>query len=528
MDAYSDFDQSVLSSSTSNLPTVKTINPLVVAQNYPRSASSSIAGLSGALPTILFESPAKTTTIGLAAMSQNQFKTIPLIHSINGERIIDEIRELADLNQFLSDTIVECCYLESLIRDKEHQINVLNNKEGQSADTIRKIFNEKLEKLDNNLRKQKLNRNTLDKDFRDGEQTIGEQENIYERLLTKRNDIGNEIFENERKIAQNGAENLFLQRRIRDLQEECQFYLLKNQALEARKSRIRFELDEETFANQGLKLESELLEKDKISREDINANEIDKNRKIVQPSEISENVFSKSFRDDLMNEVQRIRNEFGKKTDAAREELHRKYDLAFHRYQMEKVASAPSTNKEQELQIERFLKQKQEVQEKLAGIQVQNENLEREIRSKIEQIHSTRDDFLSKRSNESNLRQIQNVLREKENQLAEALAARKTFKEQIDSYKQQMNRYQRSLSPSRVTMRTSSNDGLDQPAKRLTINTPRTNSWHESSTSSSLNDEVLQKNRPASLSSASIIKKKTRTVSDFLLFFDGERLSNSF
>ena len=69
-----------------------------------------------------------TTTHGLASLVQTpRFSTISSIHSINGERIIDELRELSRVTETLGNTILQCCNLEAHNRAQELQIEWLEN-----------------------------------------------------------------------------------------------------------------------------------------------------------------------------------------------------------------------------------------------------------------------------------------------------------------------------------------------------------------------------------------------------------------
>ena len=97
----------------------------------------------------------------------------------------------------------------------------------------------------------------------------------YQQLLSKRNISSKELFDLERQIAQNNAESQFLQRRIHNFDDETKFYILKNRILYDRKVRLRYELDEEIFSQQSLKIELEVLENEKITNEDIHLTSFD-------------------------------------------------------------------------------------------------------------------------------------------------------------------------------------------------------------------------------------------------------------
>ena len=444
---------------------IKSIKPNVVGQNFSRNIQGSLIGLSWPFVASNFDGSARTTNFGLAAaVNPAQFTTISSIHSINGERIIDEVRELADLNELLGNTILQCCYLETYIRAQQSQIQELEGHENQNAEDMKKIFQTEIERLKENLDSKYATKHTLKNQVREFEESVVKNEELYQRLLTKHNILGQEMFDFERQIAQNKSEIHFLTRRIRQLDDETKFYMLKNQALDARKARLRYELDEDTFSYQSLTLEAELMQKEKITREDVQNSAVDDTRSNVNTSQMISGLVSQSYRDELSKEVQRMRHDHEKKIESLREELHRRYELALHRYQVERASIVPTPKKEYEVQLDQYTKEKQDIVQQVAAVRGQSQVLDEQIQTIHEKIRDEQRSARLSTGQEETLMQINGIIRSRERQLEEAMRYRRSLKEQIDVFKVQMHSQpsfqHRSISPRPLSI---SNFSPDKP-----------------------------------------------------------------
>ena len=224
---------------------IKYIRPRVIAPNAFQGPLRGIAwsnvGTSHAVVT--------TTDLGLATLVQPpNFTTIPLLHSINGERIIDEYRELSKLTEVLCVTILRCCNLETHNRAQVLQIEWLEKNIHQNRSTIEKMYKSELENAKKLLYEGNQSKPALETKANALDKTIPGYDEQYKYILAKRDQTSQELFNYEQRIAQNNAEAQFLHRRIRNLDDESKFYLLKNQALHARQIRLRYLFDEENFA----------------------------------------------------------------------------------------------------------------------------------------------------------------------------------------------------------------------------------------------------------------------------------------
>ena len=97
---------------------------------------------------------------------------------------------------------------------------------------------------------------------------------------------------------------------------------------------------------------------------------------------------SKYFSQQLNHEVQRIRDEYEKKIEIYREELHRKFELELHRYQIYKSSSLPIVTREHELKLEQYQHENNEILQQIAAIRgcinqiiIQIETIEKQIMS---------------------------------------------------------------------------------------------------------------------------------------------------
>ena len=302
-----------------------------------------------ALPT------ARTTDHGLATLVQSSSSaTNPLIHSIDGDRIIDEQRELSKLNDQLCATILKCSTLEVHNRELELQKQWLEKNIHKNCATIRKMFEVEVENAKRLADEHGKAAAGLQEKCHAARENQAPQDQKYQQLIARRNETSKKIFDDERRLAQNDAEVQFLRRRVRNLEDESKFYLLKNQALQERKARQQCQFDEENFARQALEGELRILQSEKVTNEDMRAVAVDNARRNINSAGMVDPAPSKHYSDLLKQEMQRMREEYEKKIEVHRQELHRKFQLYLGRYKMQNANPGPLITREHEEQLGRL------------------------------------------------------------------------------------------------------------------------------------------------------------------------------
>lgn len=443
-------------------PQVKYIIPRVVGHSFSRNLQSSVYGPGWPSLAPSHHTLATTTALGLAAFSQTtSFTTISAIHSINGQRIIDELRELSRLTELLGNVILECCVLETHLRAQQLQLEWLQTHQAKNANVIQAMYLNEIEAAEKLLRSKREMKLELESKINETQKTLTGNEEEYRQILHERTDFDQEIFTLERQIAQNNAEIQFLQRRVHYFDEQSKFYILRNESLEARKARLRYDLDEDTFGLQALKSEIELLEAEKITREDVHASALDDAQKAVDISQLSVMLPSKAFRELLAEEVDRIQKEFTTKVDVYREALHRRFELDLHRYQIQKTFSSSSVTREHELQLETYIKEKQDVMQQIASVQSKIDETSHQIQTLEKQIVEERNDQDSLSNRKKKLAVMNEMIRNKEEQLREILRNRALLKKDIDYYKERLNRHPKQFSQNYYLKRVSYADFND-------------------------------------------------------------------
>ncbi|CAF0866559.1 unnamed protein product [Adineta ricciae] len=417
---------------------IKYIRPRVIAPNAFQGPFRGIAwsnvGTNHAVVT--------TNDLGLATLVQPpNFTTIPSLHSINGERIIDEHRELSKLTEVLCVTILRCCSLETHNRAQLLQIEWLEKNIHQNRSIIEKMYKSELENAKKLLYEGSQSKSALETKANALDKKIPSHDEQYKYILAKRDQTSQELFNYEQRIAQNNAEAQFLHRRTRNLDDESKFYLLKNQALHARKTRLRYLLDEENFAKQTLEAELEILRNEKITNEDIRTTAIDEERRSIDISQVAGFQSSTYFSDQLSQELQRIRQEYEKKIEVYREELHRNFELELYRLQLNKTRPMPTVTRDHEVQLQQYQVSLKEIQQQIT--------IEREKQRKIvftmEEIKTKNTAAYSDQSRlekERYLTTLNQLIRDREKQLDDALRIRKIHKQRIEEYRERLNHHQ--------------------------------------------------------------------------------------
>ena len=427
--------------------------------------------------------PSSTTSVGLASSGHTpNFTTISAIHSINGERFIDELRELSRLNEILGNVILQCCSLETHIRAQQLQIEWLLTHQNQNSSIIELTYRTEMNGAKKLLQDKLALKESLEKKCQEILVTTEANEEQYHQLLSRRKTVGQELFNLDRQITQNDSEAQFLQRRIRCLEEESKFYVTKNQGLLARKTRLRCELDEANFAQQALRAELEILEGEKITREDVHTSALDEAQKNIDICQLPTMQPAKAFQEHLAQEVMRVRNEFETKIQSYREELHRQFEFNLHRYQIHKTYPVPIVTKEHDLKLEQYNKERQDVLQQIACERGRIDEIRLQIQSMENQIQVAKSSDQSVTNIEKCLAARHGIIEARERQLEEAMRHRKTLKQQIDVYREKLDRYPKPLPPTCCNKRPSvpespgralpielpGKNPIDQPAKKVT------------------------------------------------------------
>lgn len=440
-----EFDRTTTASSHNTTTIIKYISPRVITPNLSTSFQGSLNNLSTSNISLTY--PSTTTTHGLASLNQTpRFSTISSIHSIDGERIIDEFRELSRVTETLGNTILQYCNLEANIRAQELQIEWLGNHLHENSIIIEKKFQTEMESAQQLINESLNKKSSFEIKLNETNRTTLAYDEQYQQLLSKRTLTNKDLFDLERQIAQNNAESQFLKRRIHYFDDEMKFYILKNRILYDRKVRLRYELDEQIFSHQALKMELEVLENDKITNEDIHSTSFDDIRNSIDLTQIAGMQPSKYYSQQLNHEVQRIRDEYEKKTEIYREELQRKYELELHRYHIHKTNSFPTITREHELKLEQYQHDNNGVLQQIAAIRGSVNQILIQIDTVEKQMMSEKNDQQSIVHTKKHLNTLNQLIKDREQQHNEVFRIRNSLKQDIEYYRKRLQRHSREKS----------------------------------------------------------------------------------
>jgi len=414
-----------------------------------------------------------TTSHGLASLVENS--RLSSLDSINGELTIHEHRDLSKLTETLTETVLNCYNLDVHNRAQELQIEWLEKNANKNSIIIEKMFRTEIQTGRQLIEDTLRYKTDFEKQLNDIHQATLANDKHYQQLLAKRNMIHKELFEYQRKSAQNHAESEFLRYRIQMFNDEIQFYTLKNNSLQARKVKLEYEFNEEIFAKQILQMECEVLENEKITNEDIHLSVIDDIRGSIDINQIAAIQPSTYYREQLNHQIRQMRLEYNKKIQIYRDELHRKYELEFHWYEMYKQRSIPTVTKEHELKLEEYKREKNEIEQQISAIRGSFHELENRIEIFEKQIDQAQITTESISNSQRRLAMLEEIIREKERELDAVIRIRTKFKQQIESYREDVNRYSKRIEqPKKSILRASVSQELIIPrATQLIITQPK-------------------------------------------------------
>ena len=440
-----ELDRPTTATSFDSRTVIKYIAPRTLGINHANSFQGSLRNfaLANVGSNLNPTGPTATTTShGLASLVHTPtFSTISPMQSIDGDRAIDEYRELSKLNQTLTDNVLLCCSLDAHNRAQELQLQWLERHANKNSATIEQMFRTEVDSAKQLIYDARRSRPDLEQKLNDIHQTTLGNDELYQQLLSKRNTVSKDLFNYQRLLAQNRAESEFLSARLQEFTDEIQFYTLKNNSLHARQVKLRYELDEETFAKQVLQMELEVLANEKITKEDIHASAVDDARASVDLAQIATLQPSNFYREQLNNESRRIRAEYEKKIEVLREEQHRRYELELHRFQMHKVRQVPLTNQEHEQKLTKNRREKKEIDQQIGAVRVTIHHLESEIEAVQRKISEEKRDERPSLSVQRHLAALEQLVHDRERQLTEAMRERATLKQQISQYREKILQY---------------------------------------------------------------------------------------
>ncbi|CAF2777103.1 unnamed protein product [Rotaria sp. Silwood2] len=386
--------------------------------------------------------PTLTTNYGLVSLVQTPpSSVIAPIQNVDGKHIIHEHRELSKLNETLTDNILLCCYYDVHNRAQELQIELLHTNTNKNSSTIEKMFQSEIETGHQLINDASRYKSDLKKNLNDIHQVTVANDEHYQQLLSKRNTTNKEVFEYQRKLAQNRAESEFLRYRTQHFNDEMNFYTLKNNILQSRQVKLRYELDEEIFAKQVLQMELEVLQNEKITNEDVHLATMNDIRQSINFNPIATIELSNNYREQLSHELRRMRSEFEKKLQTYRDELHRKFELEYHRYQMQKSLPMPNALREHEINVEQLKRDKKDNEQQVRIVRENISHLQSQIETIEKRIIDERINTESISTLQRHLTMLQQIIRDREKQLDEAVQIRTTRKKKIENYQENINQY---------------------------------------------------------------------------------------
>ncbi|CAF2540925.1 unnamed protein product [Rotaria sp. Silwood2] len=386
--------------------------------------------------------PTLTTNYGLVSLVQTPpSSVIAPIQNVDGKHIIHEHRELSKLNETLTDNILLCCYYDVHNRAQELQIELLHTNTNKNSSTIEKMFQSEIETGHQLINDASRYKSDLKKNLNDIHQVTVANDEHYQQLLSKRNTTNKEVFEYQRKLAQNRAESEFLRYRTQHFNDEMNFYTLKNNILQSRQVKLRYELDEEIFAKQVLQMELEVLQNEKITNEDVHLATMNDIRQSINFNQTATIELSNNYREQLSHELRRMKSEYEKKLQAYRDELHRKFELEYHRYQMQKSLPMPNALREHEINVEQLKRDKKDNEQQVRIVRENISHLQSQIETIEKRIIDERINTESITTLQRHLTMLQQIIRDREKQLDEAVQIRTTLKKKVENYQENINQY---------------------------------------------------------------------------------------
>ena len=354
--------------------------------------------------------------------------------SISRQRLIDEAKELAKLMELLANVLVRCYILETSIRVQESHLERLKMNQGRNGLVVERLYHGQCEGAKRVAHERRQNQKLLEKKFSEAEREIEGDEERYRVILDNRDEVQKELFEYERRVANNNAESQFRARRIGHMQDEVQFYEVKNQAFKARRDRLRCELEEAVCAQDSIKVQLDVLAEEKLSKEQAHAAELAAIQESIDVCELGSFQPSKSYVEQLNHDVQRLRKEYEKKSEACREELHRRFEFEMRRYYLQGPSLLPKVPNEVQHILIQYEQEKKDVQQQIASMNGRVYAITAQIKEMEDKLLQGRRDGKLTADDQERLAVFHQMVRDRERQLKDSIGVREALRRQIASY----------------------------------------------------------------------------------------------
>jgi DNA repair exonuclease SbcCD ATPase subunit len=139
----------------------------------------------------------------------------------------------------------------------------------------------------------------------------------------------------------------------------------------------------------------------------------------------------------LNHQVQQIRTEYEKKIQTYRDELHRKFELEFHRYQMYKSRPIPMVTREHKHKLDQLKSERRTTEEQITSVRDSITKIQNQIGILDTQIV----DIRPTSNSQENLAMLEQTIREREKQLDYVIRIRTELKQRIEKYRKEVDRY---------------------------------------------------------------------------------------
>ncbi|CAF2712877.1 unnamed protein product [Rotaria sp. Silwood2] len=300
-------------------------------------------------------------------------------------------RELEQLNDKFAQYIEKVRFLEAQNKKLLLELEALRNRAGQGSSRIKEMYDVEMTEAGRLIEAAKKEAANANNKAQQAEQEVKRQRARYNEVSGLRELDRKQIDAIERQIAENQAQINLFRRRIADLEDEARRYKAESQRLSSEIARIQHEIQNELFLRSSSDVEKIALQDELATLKQIHESDLAEIRSRAISTDLDPTKF---FRNELVQAIREIRNDYENDVDSKRADMQNRYSLVCNELfmRLNRPDTNPLYNEQQRRQEERFRNEILQTQNQNGYLRAKNNDIHNRIEELERKVKSLRED----------------------------------------------------------------------------------------------------------------------------------------
>ncbi|CAF1140371.1 unnamed protein product [Rotaria sp. Silwood1] len=345
-------------------------------------------------------------------------------------------RELEQLNDKFAQYIEKVRFLEAQNRKLSLELDALRNRSGQGSSRIKEMYDIEMKEASRLINVAKDEADAANRKAQQAEQEVKRQRARYNEVTGLRETDRKEMDAIERRIAENQAQINLFRRRIADLEDEARRYKAESQRLSSEIARIQHEIQNELFLKSSCDVEKMALQDELATLKQIHDSDLAEIRARAITTDLDPTKF---FRNELVQAIREIRNDYETDVDNKRTEMQNRYSIIYNELfmRLNRPDTNPIYNEQQRRQEERFRSEILQTQNQNGYLRAKNQDIKNRIDELQRKLQSLREDggFVQGRASKD-IDEARRRLERANRQYDEVTSLKTSLEKEINTYRE--------------------------------------------------------------------------------------------